>query len=73
MGKPVDLEYRNAHNHFHQPDGVTMSIFRVTVRTGGKSHVYPALAASAAQAAEDAAERFADIPCGITVTSCEVR
>lgn len=50
-----------------------MSIFRVTVRTGGKSHVYPALAASAAQAAEDAAERFADIPCGITVTSCEVQ
>lgn len=50
-----------------------MSIFRVTVQTGGAiPHIFPALAASAAQAAEDAAERFADVPCGITVTSCEV-
>lgn len=50
-----------------------MRTFQITVRTGGKPHVYPALAASAGQAAEDAAERFADVPCGITVTSCEVR
>ncbi len=50
-----------------------MSTFQVTVRTGGKPHVYPALAASAAQAAEDAAAHFADVPCGITVTNCEVK
>jgi len=50
-----------------------MSTFKVTVQTGDKPHVYSALAASAAQAAEDAAERFADVPCGITVTRCEVR
>lgn len=50
-----------------------MSIFVVTVRTGGTPHVYPALAPSAAQAAEDAAERFADVPCGITVLTGEVR
>jgi len=50
-----------------------MSTFQVTVRTGGKAHTYDALAPSAAQAAEDAAQRFADVPCGITVTSSEVR
>lgn len=50
-----------------------MSTFKVTVQTGSKSHVYNALAESAALAAEDAAERFADVPCGITVTSCEVQ
>lgn len=50
-----------------------MSTFLVTVQTCGKPHIYNALAASAGQAAEEAAERFADVPCGITVTSCEVR
>lgn len=50
-----------------------MSTFKVTVQTGDKPHVYSALAESAGQAAEDAAERFADEPCGITVTSSEVR
>lgn len=50
-----------------------MSTFQVTVQTGTKLHTYPALASSAGQAAEDAAQRFADVPCGITVTSSEVR
>lgn len=50
-----------------------MNSFQITVQTGTKLHVYPALAHSAGQAAEDAAERFADVPCGITVTSREVR
>ena len=50
-----------------------MQTFQVTVRTGGKPHVYNAPALSAGQAAEDAAERFADEPCGITVTSSQVR
>jgi hypothetical protein len=54
-------------------DGVTMSTFQVTVQTSTQLHTYPALAASAGQAAEDAAERFADVPCGITVTSSEVQ
>lgn len=48
-----------------------MSTFQVTVQTGGKPYIFPALAESAGQAAEDAAERFADVPCGITVTSTE--
>lgn len=46
-----------------------MRTFQVTVRTGGTPHVYNAVAPSSWQAAEDAAERFADVPCGITVTS----
>lgn len=46
-----------------------MSTFQVTVQTGSTPFSYSALAASAGQAAEDAAERFADVPCGITVTS----
>jgi len=50
-----------------------MSTFQVTVRTGGKPLTFCALADSAAQAAEDAAARFADVPCGITVTSSEVQ
>jgi len=50
-----------------------MSTFQVTVRTGGKPYVYNAPATCAGEAAEDAAERFADVPCGITVTSSEVR
>lgn len=50
-----------------------MSTFQVTVQTGGKPYVYPALAESAGQAAVDAAERFADVPCGITVTAREVQ
>lgn len=48
-----------------------MSTFQVTVQTGGKPHVFPALAESSGQAAENAAARFADVPCGITVTRCE--
>ncbi|SFD83967.1 hypothetical protein [Massilia yuzhufengensis] len=50
-----------------------MKTFHVTVQTGTAPYVYSALAASAGQAAEDAASRFADVPCGITVTSCEVQ
>lgn len=50
-----------------------MRTFQVSVRTGTQLHTYPALAACAVQAAEDAAERFADVPCGITVTSSEVQ
>lgn len=50
-----------------------MSSFRVTIQTDTKFYVYPAFAQSAGQAAEEAAERFADVPCGITVTSSEVR
>jgi hypothetical protein len=50
-----------------------MSTFQVTVRTGAAPFTYSALAASSSQAAEDAAERFADVPCGITVISSEVR
>lgn len=50
-----------------------MRTFQVIVRTGATPLVYSALAASSAQAAEDAATRFGDIPCGITVTSSEVR
>ena len=50
-----------------------MKTFRITVQTGAAPHVYSAIAASAGQAAEEAAERFADVPCGITVTSGEVQ
>lgn len=50
-----------------------MSIYRIVVQTGVAPHIYSAIAASAGQAAEDAAERFADVPCGITVTSGEVQ
>lgn len=50
-----------------------MKTFRITVQTGTAPHVYSAIALSAGQAAEDAAERFADVPCGITVTSSAVQ
>ena len=50
-----------------------MKTFHITVQTGTGPHSFPALAYSAGEAAEDAAERFADVPCGITVTSGEVQ
>jgi len=49
-----------------------MSPFRVTVRTSGTPTEYTTLARSAAEAGEQAADRFADQPCGITVVA-EVR
>ena len=50
-----------------------MRTYRITVQTGTAPHIYSAIAPSAGQAAEDAAERFADVPCGITVISGEVQ
>ena len=44
-----------------------MSTFHVIVRTAGHPTEYIAVAASAAEAGEQAAARFADVPCGITV------
>lgn len=63
------------HDPCHPADYVALGkkSFLITVRTGTAPHSYPAVAASAGQAAEDAAERFADVPCGITVTSGEAQ
>jgi hypothetical protein len=44
-----------------------MNTYQVTVRTADTSHVFGAIAVSSAQAAEEAAIQFADVPCGITV------
>ena len=44
-----------------------MNTYRVTVRTADAAHVFSAIAASSAAAGEDAATKFADVPCGITV------
>jgi len=44
-----------------------MNTYQVTVRTSDTAHVFGAIAASSAQAAEEAAIQFADVPCGITV------
>lgn len=44
-----------------------MHSFQVTVRTAGQQTKYTALARSASEASEQAAQRFADVPCGITV------
>ena len=41
--------------------------YRVTVRTASTAHVFSAIAASSAAAGEEAATKFADVPCGITV------
>jgi hypothetical protein len=66
-GKPVDAFYRNPHNCFINLDGAYMNTYQVTVRTAGHEHVFSAIAASSADAFEDAATKFADVPCGITV------
>jgi len=44
-----------------------MSTFHVTVRTAGYTTEYTTQQQSAAEAGEQAAARFADVPCGITV------
>jgi len=44
-----------------------MRTFRVTVRTAGQPTDLDIPATCTAHAAEQAAERFADQPCGITV------
>ena len=44
-----------------------MRSFHVTVRTAGHPTEYTALAPSAAEAGEQAAALFADVPSGITV------
>jgi hypothetical protein len=44
-----------------------MRTFQVIVRTAGQLTQYPALAQSSADAFDQAAARFADVPCGITV------
>ena len=44
-----------------------MNTYQVTVRTAVTAHVFSAIAASSADAFEDAATKFADVPCGITV------
>lgn len=44
-----------------------MRTFHVTVRTGGDPTKYTAIARSSAEAYDQAAERFADQPCSITV------
>lgn len=67
MGKPVDLKYRNPHNCFINLDEAHMNTYQVTVRTASNAHVFSAIAASSADAFEDAATKFADVPCGITV------
>ncbi|RYF46730.1 MAG: hypothetical protein EOO38_13555 [Cytophagaceae bacterium] len=54
-------------------DGVSMHSFQVTVRTAGQQTKYTALARSASEASEQAAQRFADVPCGITVIPGGVR
>lgn len=46
-----------------------MNTYQVTVRTAGTAHVFSAIAASSADAFEDAATKFADVPCSITVMS----
>lgn len=46
-----------------------MNHFNVTVRTTGIPTYYTdAVSQSAAEAGERAADRFADVPCGITVS-----
>lgn len=50
-----------------------MNTYRVIVRTACAAHALAVPAASTAAAAEEAATRFADVPCGITVTDSEVR
>ena len=55
-------------------DGERMSTYHVTVRTSGLPTEYiDDQSQSAAEAGELAAARFADVPCGITVTSGEVQ
>jgi hypothetical protein len=50
-----------------------MKTFHITVRTIAREYPpYTAIAMSAAQAGQDAADLF-DEPCGITVISTEVR
>jgi hypothetical protein len=44
-----------------------MSSFAITVRTDYDLIQYTAIAASSVDAFEDAATKFADVPCGITV------
>lgn len=51
----------------HSKTATNITGYRVTVRTAGTAHVFSAIAASSADAFEDAATKFADVPCGITV------
>ena len=44
-----------------------MHSFEVTVRTAGQPTQYTTLALSSADAFDQAADRFADVPCGITI------
>lgn len=50
-----------------------MNTFYITVRTAARAYpTYTAIAATAGQAGEDAADLF-DEPCGITVMCAEVQ
>ena len=51
----------------HSKTATNLTSYRVTVRTASTSHLFSAIAASSADAFEDAATKFADVPCGITV------
>lgn len=50
-----------------------MNTYRVIVRTALAAHVCNIAAGSTAEAAELAATQFASVPCGITITSRQVR